>query len=453
MEVSQQLRPAGGLSPVMLNTIKNHSRTFRDRLLQGLAWNAFGAVSLQGSNLLVTAILIYILGLSQFGAYQLIVSTLFMIANFAQGGCAFVATKIIAENIDKDRARVSAFLSLFSNVTMIAGLVAAAAVIGLAPLICTRILGRPELLNELYIASVSVIFQISFTYRTGALQGFSAFRALGQTNAFSGLMAIVFIAAGAYHAQLEGALVGYALAQAFRSLACFITLRQVRRKHDIPIDCKVATRDYRTIWHLALPAGLAGLVTVPALWGVNLAISRLPDGLALVGIFAIIHQIRQAALYFPTLLNAVSFSVSSRLLGAGTRNEAKAVFSTNVVLNAGFGLIMAIILFAFAPQILGLWKISSPPGIYALRLLALSLVPELAATSVYQLVQSSGLMWRSLFQIALPRDLLLCILSVMLLPQFGLAGAAGAYLFAHIIGLVMTIITARQAHQRVFSYA
>lgn len=446
-------KTCGGLSPAMLNAIKEHSRTFRDRLFQGLAWNAFGAIALQGSNLLITAVLIYILGLSQFGAYQLIVSTLFMIANFAQGGCAFVATKIVAENIDRDRARVGGFLRLFSNVTMIAGLLAAGAIILLAPVICTRILGRPELLNELYIAAISVIFQISFTYRTGALQGFSAFRPLGQASAFSGLVAVICVASGAYYGQLEGALAGYAIAQALRALACYITLQKVVYAHNIPKDAKIATHDYRTIWHLALPAGLAGLITVPALWGVNLAISHLPEGLALVGIFAIGHQIRQAALYFPTLLNAVSFSVSSRLLGSGTRNEAKAVFSTNVILNVGFGLMMALLLFLFAPQILGLWKISSPAGIDALRLLALSLVPELAATSIYQLIQSSGLMWRSLFQIALPRDFLLCILSILLLPQFGLAGAAGAYLFAHIIGLAMTIFTARKAQQSVFSYA
>lgn len=437
----------------MLNAIKIHGRTFKNHLLNGLAWNAFGAASLQGSNLLITAALIYILGLSQFGAYQLIVSTLFMIANFAQGGCAFVATKIIAENVDQDRARVGSFLRLFSNVTTLAGLLAAATIIVFAPIICSRILSRPELLNELYIASVSVIFQIGFTYRTGALQGFSAFRALGKTNAFSGVIAIIFISAGAHQGQLEGALAGYTFAQAFRSLACFVTLRHIRRDHRIPAGCKISSSDYRTIWHLALPAGLAGLITVPALWSVNLAISHLPDGLALVGIFAIAHQIRQAALYFPTLLNAVSFTVSSRLLGAGTGGEAKAVFSTNVILNVGFGLIMAAMLFIFAPQILGLWKISSPTGIDALRLLALSLVPELAATSIYQLVQSSGLMWRSLFQIALPRDLLLCVLSLTLLPFFGLSGAAGAYLFAHIIGLVMTLFTARQAHQRVFAYA
>jgi O-antigen/teichoic acid export membrane protein len=437
----------------MLNAIKRHSRTFQDRLLNGLVWNAFGAIALQGSNLLITAVLIYVLGLSQFGAYQLIVSTLFMIANFAQGGCAFVATKIIAENIDTDRARVGAFLRLFSRVTTMAGLLAAVAIMSLAPTICTHILGRPELLNELYIASVSVIFQIIFTYSTGALQGFSAFRVLGQANAFSGFVAMICIATGAFYGQLEGALAGYALAQALRSFACCVTLQRVRSTHNIPIDCTVASRDYRTIWQLALPSGLAGLVTVPALWGVNLAISHLPDGLALVGIFAIAHQIRQAALYFPTLLNAVSFSVSSRLLGAGTRSEAKAVFTTNVILNVCFGLLMAIVLFAFAPQILRLWKISSAPGIDALRFLALSLVPELAATSIYQLVQSSGLMWRSLFQIALPRDALLCVLSVALLPQFSLAGAAGAYLFAHIIGLLMTLFTARQAHQRVFSYA
>lgn len=437
----------------MLNALAGHARTFKDRLFQGLAWNAFGAVSLQGSNLLITAVLIQILGLAEFGAYQLVVSTLFMIANFAQGGCAFVATKIIAENIDRDRVVVGSFLRLFSGVTTVSGLVAVVVVLLLVPVISTNILGRPELLEELYIASASIIFQIGFTYRTGALQGFSAFRELGKASAFSGIMAILCVGAGAHFGQLEGALAGYAVAQGFRSLACFVTLRKIRITHDIPVKCRITAQDYRSLWHLALPAGLAGLVTVPALWAVNLAISRLPDGLVLVGIFAIAHQIRQAALYFPTLLNAVSFAVSSKMLGAGTAHEAKAVFNTNLFVNVAFGSIIAVVTAIFAPQILSLWNVSSAESVQILRILMLSLIPELAATSIYQVIQSSGLMWRSLFQIALPRDAILCILSVLLLPQFGLAAAAGAYLFAHVVGLGMTFFTARNAYKRVYLHA
>lgn len=435
---------------MVLSLIKRHIATFRQKLFKDLAWNAFGALSLQGSNLIVAMILVNILGISEFGAYQLIILTLFMVGNIAQGGCAFVATKVIAENLGKNVGKIASFLKMFSRITWIFGIFVAIILTLFAPLICNKILLKPELLEEFYIAVVTVSFQVGFTYRTGALQGFAAFRQIGQMSAWLGMLTVLIMFVGAKFGGLEGALAGHASANAIRLIACIVSLRNVRISHDIPSDGVIDRQSYRDLWDLALPAGLAGMVTLPALWVVNVAVSQFSDGLVLVGILAIAHQIRQTALYFPILLTNVSFSVTSRMLGKGTQNEAKAVYRASIFANVAFAVSMAAFVLLFAEEVLSLWNISSPLGAQTLRLLALSLIPELAATSVYQIVQSSGLMWRSLFQIVLPRDLVLALLSLTLLPKYGLPAAAAGYLVAHMIGFALTLWTARQVSQLVY---
>lgn len=433
----------------MADGFREYLWTFRERLMNGFLWNAFGALSLQGANLLTTALLVRVLGLQQFGAYQLIIVTLIMVANFAQGGLAFVSTKLIAENLNKDQHAVGGFLHLFSRVTIFAGVVATIFILLCAPFISVKILGKPELIDELYIASISVFFQVSFTYRTGALQGFSAFQELGKATAVSGIFGVFIIYFAAIERGLEGALVGFAIANAMRAIACTISLKIVTKKYDIPQKVGVRQQDYRYLWHLALPAALAGLVTMPALWTVNLSISNLPNGLELVGIFAVAHQIRQAVLYLPTLLNSVSYTVMSRMLSSGTKKEVRSVFVTSLLINVAFASGMSLILAALAGPIIGAFALTPADAILTLRLLAISIIPEMAAISVYQLIQSSGLLWKSLFQIAIPRDALLCVLSILALPQFGLSGAALAYLAAQILGLLATLFTARTAFSRI----
>jgi O-antigen/teichoic acid export membrane protein len=334
-------------------------------------------------------------------------------------------------------------------VTMIVGSAVTILVIISAPYITDSVLMRPELRSEMYLAAVAIFFQVSFTYRSGALQGFGAFQELGKANAISGLLGIGIMYFAVAKGGLEGALLGNIVINAIRSFAYTLNLRAVKKRYEIPKEAGTRTQDYHNLWYLALPAALAGLVTIPALWIVNLNISKLPDGLQLVGIFSIAHQLRQAVLYLPTLLNSVSFSVMSRLLSAKSYDHARSVFLANLSISIAFATVVALLLASLAQPVMNAYTINSTEGAAVLSILAISIIPELAAISIYQLIQSSGLLWRSLIQIAIPRGFMLCALSLLTLPHFGLLGAAAAYLIAHCLGLAATLLTARQAVGRI----
>jgi O-antigen/teichoic acid export membrane protein len=417
-------------------------RTFRERLLAGFSWNVVSAVSLQGSVLLSTIIVARLLGLESFGAYAVLVSTVVTAAAIAQGGTGLVATKFVAESLANDPVRVGQVLDLCRVFTFAMGVLMAALVFAMAEVLSVNVLGRPQLVEMVRLVALATFFQVTVSYQIGALQGFGAFKELGRAGLAAGLAHIAATAIGAWFGQTTGALLGFVVASALRTAAFGFVLRSVRRAHGVPRRAPLALQEFQRIWRFALPTGLAGIVTMPSLWLVTILLARLPDGLAMVALFSVANQVRLAVLQLPSLLNAVSFSVLSRLKGARESAGFRSVFWSNVVLNLGFSTLAVGVLVIAAAPVLGLYGPEFQAGRLVLVVLLVSVLPEMLSMSFYQLIQAAGRMWHSLFLIAIPRDVLYFVLAAMLVPAHGAIAAAYAYLIAHAVGLAATLVVA-----------
>ena len=430
--------------PVVTRHAARVLRTFRERLLSGFSWNVLSAVALQGSVLVSTIIVARLLGLQSFGAYAVLVAMVMMIATVAQSGTGLVATKYVAEFLATDPARVGRLLTMCRVLTLATGTLAAVLVIAAADLIGGSVLGRPELVPQVRLIALATLFQVSVAYQFGALQGFGAFRELSRAGVLAGIGHIAFTAVGAWAGDISGATIGFVLASAFRMGVFAWTLKGVCRSHGVADRALVAREEFRLVWRFGLPAGLAGFVTMPCLWFVTVLVARLPDGLALVAMFSVAHQVRLAVLQLPSLLNAVSFSLLSRLKGQNASADFRSVFWSGVGVSMGFAACVVAVLILAAEPVLGLYGRGFEGGRRVLVLLLVSALPEILATSFYQLIQSAGRMWHSLFLIAIPRDLLYLALAAVFLPTHGVAAAASAYLAAHLVGLVATLVLARR---------
>lgn len=421
------------------NTLSQFVRTFRERLLAGLSWNVLSAVTLQGSVLLSSIIVARVLGLTSFGAYSILVSTVMTVAAIAQGGSGLVATKYVAEFLASEPDRVGRVLNMCRVFAMVTGACTAALVFAAAGVISGDLLGRPELEVLVRLVAAAVFFQVSVSYQFGALQGFGAFRELGRAGVVTGLGHIAFTTIGAWFGQLPGALLGFVLASGFRSAVFAYLLKTVRHSHGVPETSVFDRTDFRRLWRFALPAGLAGFVTMPCLWLVTVLVARLPDGLGLVALLSVAHQVRLAVLQLPSLLNAVSFSVLSRLKGLDETRRFRSVFWSNLAVNLVFStLVVAPLIFA-AESVMRIYGRDFAGGQWVLVLLLVSVLPEMLAMTFYQLIQSAGRMWHSLFLIAIPRDLIYLSLAAFFLATYGLTAAAAAYLTAHVVGLATTL--------------
>ncbi len=424
----------------LLSKYKLIIEIFKKKLLSGLVWNVVGTIALQGSNFVAYGILTFLLGLESFGAYILVTSTLLMVSNFAQAGCGFVATKLVAENFKNNPAEVNSILQICSLLTWFTGILATLISFGVADKISGSILNRPDLSNALEIAAISILFNVIIVYQIGTLQGFGAFKELSKVNIFSGGINVIVLVVSANFWGLYGALYGFTIATSIRALICYTYVRSVRSKYGITGKSQILKEHLKVIGKLALPSGLAGLITMPALWLVNLCISHLPNGLILVGIYAIAMQVKQVALQIPVLLNSVAYSLISQEKGVG--EDYKKIFFTNIWINSIFGIIITIFIGIFSSHILSMWQINSEDADTTLIVLGLSIVPELLAMSFYQLIQLHGRMWRSLFGIALPRDIMYFSAACYLTSSFNLVGPSLAYFISQILGMILTFIWA-----------
>ncbi len=417
--------------------------TFRERLLAGFSWNVLSAVALQGSVLVSTIIVARLLGLQSFGVYSVLVATVMTIATVAQSGTGLVATKYVAEFLATDIARVGRLLTMCRVLTLATGTLAAVLVIAAADFIGDDLLGRPGLVLQVRLIALATLFQVSVAYQFGALQGFGAFRELSRAGVIAGTGHIAFTALGAWIGDISGAAIGFVVASGFRMAVFSWVLRGVCRRHGVVERAPAGREEFRLVWRFGLPAGLAGFVTMPCLWLVTVLVARLPDGLTLVAMFSVAHQVRQAVLQLPSLLNAVSFSLLSRLKGQNASVDFRNVFWSGVGISLSFATCVVVALILAAEPVLGLYGRGFEGGRWVLVLLLLSALPEILATSFYQLIQSAGRMWHSLFLIAVPRDVLYLALAAVYLPTHGVAAAAMAYLAAHVVGLVATVVLAR----------
>lgn len=389
--------------------------------------------------MLTGLVLARMLGLQSFGVYALATTTVMTVVGVAQGGVGIIGTKFVGEWLHSERHRIGRVLHMCAVFTSFTGVIASGILWLLAPLVADRLLDNPEVAPALRWVSVGALFHVQTVYLQGALQGFGAFRAISRAGSIVGFFHVVVSVAGAWLWGLEGAVIAFTLSSAARWWLFRVALRIACDEHRIAAVRQILPEDWALIWRFALPAGLASLVTLPCLWGVTALVARQPGGVAWVGLFSVAHQLRQLVLQLPALLNTVTASVLSRLKGQNDGGEFWRVFRANLMVGVGFSSVVAAMLALASTQILGLYGHGFVEGRDLLLLLLLAVIPEVVGVTAYQLVQSSGRMWRSLLLIVAPRDLLYFALAAWTLPQWGLIGAGVAYLVAYSFGCVATL--------------
>lgn len=423
-------------------------RTARQRLVSALSWNALSALALQGSVLISMIAIARILGAREFGAYAVLLATATTLTGIAQGGTGVTATKFVAEWLHQDRERIARMLRACRIVTATAGIVAALALLSAADFIADVVLGQPQLAAGLAWIAVAIVFQVVVAFQHGALIGLGAFATLGRTSLITGGLYCALSIGGAYVGGLEGATIGYALASFARAAVFSVSLRLALRARSIPVARHIGAQEWRALYSFALPATLAGYVTMPCLWGVTALVARQPDGLQMAALLAVAHQLRMAVLQVPALLNAVTFSALGRLKGQGDRAGQRDVLWSAL----GLGLVMAGGLSVAAAlgseALLSLYGAEFVAGQIVLLLLLASVLPEFVAGLASQLVQVAGRMWTSLWVVVCPRDLSYLLLAAVLLASHGVAAAAAAYLVAQFLGMALAIALAARSTDR-----
>ena len=431
-----------------LSSLRAALGAFWANLAAGFGWNFIATLALQGSVLLTGLILARMLGLEAFGVYAISTTTVMTVVGIAQGGVGMIGTKFVGEWLHAHRERIGPVLHICSNFTLATGSFSAVALGLSAPWVAEHLLDNPSVSSALRWVAVGALFHVQTVYLQGALQGFGVFRAISIAGARAGAFHCASSVAGAFIWGLDGAVIAFACSSFARWWLFRKALRDSCREHGIGFSRDTSAVDCTVVWRFALPAGLASLITLPCLWGVMALVARQPDGASWVGLFAVAHQLRQLVLQIPLLLNTVASSVLSRLKGRNEGGGYWQVFRANLIVGVGFSALVVVALATVSGQVLELYGPAFRDGRGLLLVLLISVIPEVIGVTAYQLVQSSGRMWRSLFLIVAPRDVLYLAMAAWAVPTWGLVGAGWAYLLAYTAGCVATLAVGLSARRQ-----
>jgi O-antigen/teichoic acid export membrane protein len=307
-----------------------------------------------------------------------------------------------------------------------------------------HVLNAPHVVNELAVAAGFILFSAANGYQQGALAGFESYRRLARVSIGAGVVYVASVVLATYWWGLAGTVTSIVASTAVRWLLFNIALRAEAGRWGIAIRYRDALSE-RTILHrFAVPAAIAGLSTMPAVWLSNVFLAQQPGGYGQVGLFSAANNLRNLVLFLPALTNNVGQALLNNQKGRRDQARYTKVFWANTAATAALLLAASVVVAIFGKLLLGLYGATFVEAYPMLMILLAAAVMEGMATSTYQVVQSQERMWVSLFGIALPRDLLLIGGAYVLAVGHGGLGLATAFALAAAGGLVATVFAVRR---------
>jgi O-antigen/teichoic acid export membrane protein len=421
-----------------------------NRLTVGAIWNVLGAVFNQGSTFLLGIIVAESLGRESYGAFGFLQATLLMFSSFAQLSLGLAATKYVAEYRVQDPARAGRVIALCCALSAPAGALAMTIVIAASHSIAVALAHQPALEPVIRLGAPTIAFIAVTGSLTGALAGMGRFRSIAFAGIVSGLIYVAIGTAGTVWWGLKGAAVSLSLSAALQCLLLLLVVRKAAAEEGIslpPMRPSVLRAERAVFTKTAFPAVLSGVTTLPTLWLVTAILARQEQGMTKLALFTAANSLRLLVNFVPALVNNVGFSILSSHKGSEDHRAYKDLFRTNLLMVTGIAALGAAAVAVGGLPLLRLFGRSFDGAYPVLLILLLTTVAEALALSVYVVILTHGSMWWAVFGIAMPRDLVILVLAIVLVPRQGAAGAAMAIAAGAVTTLVSVLLIAARTRR------
>ncbi|MGC2789536.1 MAG: oligosaccharide flippase family protein [Thermoplasmata archaeon] len=391
---------------------------------QGSTVSLIGSVAQLLLTFLAYIIAVRELSVTEWGAYSLGVSVTSLLSLVGLLGLGSAMARSLA--YEKDPAERRAIVRWGVGVSTVAAVALSSTVFFAAgPL--ADLFHNPALVPVFQLMSVTVGFGIISTAVASIFQGFKDVvpNALINNAANAGLFALFLVLLIEFHVGLPGVVLAYVLAAGI-SLAILIVYALRRLPRHVEADVPAHPRPKNTLWQYTL-----------AFWGANnlMFITAYADTLILgvfwpstqVGYYSAAMTLARILLFGSFALAFIILPVMAGLIRDGDHDAIRKIYATStrwvLVVTIPFFL-----LFAFAPQasMEFVWGHRYVPGAVALQILVgasfLSSVLGPVNPCLAGLGKAKVLVWTSLVSAVAN-----VALSFLLIPSFGLIGAAVAW--------------------------
>ena len=173
------------------------------------------------------------------------------------------------------------------------------------------------------------------------------------------------------------------------------------------------------ILRFALPVGLSGFTTAPALWLPGAFLVRQTNGYQQMAIYSASYSLMSIVLFVPSIANNVVMSIINHHKGLEKKSEYRWTFWMNLVVTLAIMTTGACVFALLGPNLLRLYGKGFSEGFPVLLILLVATIPQGLTLAMYQVIQAQAKMWLSFLAVAAPRDILTIVLAYLLIPTHG----------------------------------
>jgi O-antigen/teichoic acid export membrane protein len=247
-------------------------------------------------------------------------------------GLGTTASKYVSEFRANQPERAGRIIALSSVVAWVVSLIITTASFLFAPFIANSVISSPNLVNELRLASLLILFGGINGAQTGALAGFESFKKIAHVNLLAGIANFPLLTIGVYCWGLPGAILGLIAGLVINCLLNFRALTLERRNNKIPLVFHGMFQEVAILWRFSLPVTLVSLIMTPSNWLCSVFLVNSPYGFAGVGEFTVANQWRNLIVFAPIAISSVLIPMLSSLKGDNDSKGFKRVLKLNLIL-------------------------------------------------------------------------------------------------------------------------
>jgi O-antigen/teichoic acid export membrane protein len=411
-----------------------------------------GKLFTYGARILMTILLARILGADQYGLYSLAMTTAALIATFAALGMDSAVVRYVSRSAaHDDPAGIRGTLQVGLGLPALAATVGGLVTFAFANEIASRLLGQPSVADLLRVTAVLVPLTVMSRQLAAALQGFKRIELAVLAEQFAQpvfrmavLVVLALVGLTAWNATVAATA---AAGMATLLLGVFVIGRVRRVAHVRP------RRSARELVTFSIPVYFSNLVTT---FGgtIQTFLLSILGTLTEIGIFAVANHVNLISTLFHSSIVASSMASFAELDARGDRSALGSLY--RLTSRWTFTLNLPFFLFAvlFPTQLMGLFGAEFVDGASALIVLAFAGLVNSSTGTSGALLDMSGHTKVKLINATIGVAASV-VLSVALIPAFGVLGAAvaalGATASVNVLRLVqLRVLTGLSPYDRSF---
>ncbi len=322
--------------------------SFRYRYLSGTFWMLLGTGFAQFCTFATMVLAARILGSEEFGKFGIIQSTLGVLGLVAGLGLGLTNKRYVAELRVQDPERCGRVIGYSSVLSWITSGIFFGLLLLTAQGVARELLDSPNLVLELRIAAVLLLFTGLNEAQMGVLSGLEAFKKISQLSVVRAILTIVLLPLAVWFFKLPGLLAGMALIAFGMWLYSGQVMRLETRKFNIKINYIDIRQEFAIFPNFSLPVIISGIIPVLVFWIAKTILLRTPGGYAQLGIFTATEQWLIVLAFIPGQMANVSQPILSSIYATRDTQRFRKAVVGNIVFPVSIAILFGLVIIAFS---------------------------------------------------------------------------------------------------------